>query len=126
LPRDKTRPSRVPKRDGAIAARIVALTMEPPSKPPTGRALRRRRPLASASPRLWRAHELEPHRVRRFKLSNDPPFVDKLRDAIGLYIDPPAHAVVLSVDEKSQIQGLDRTQPGLLMKKGRAGTMTHD
>ena len=64
--------------------------------------------------------------MRRFKLSNDPVFVDKLRDAIGLYVDPPAHAVVLSVDEKSQIQALDRTQPGLLMKKGRAGTMTHD
>src|SRR5205823_4796997 len=63
---------------------------------------------------------------RRFKLSNDPKFVEKLRDVVGLYLDPPAHAVVLSADEKSQIQALDRTQPGLPMKKGRCGTMTHD
>ena len=76
--------------------------------------------------RIWRAHGLQPHRIRRFKLSKDPEFVDKLRDVVGLYVDPPAHAVVLSVDEKSQIQALDRTQPGLPIKKGRAGTMTHD
>ena len=63
---------------------------------------------------------------RSFKLSNDPKFAEKLKDVVGLYIDPPAHAVVLSVDEKTQIQALDRTQPGLPMKKGRAGTMTHD
>ena len=69
---------------------------------------------------------LQPHRVRQFKLSNDPKFVDKLRDVVGLYVDPPAHAIVLSVDEKSQIQALDRTKPGLPLKKGRAGTMTHD
>jgi DDE superfamily endonuclease len=65
-------------------------------------------------------------RIRTFKLSNDPQFAAKVRDIVGLYVDPPAHAVVLSVDEKSQIQALDRTQPGLPMKKGRAGTMTHD
>ena len=76
--------------------------------------------------RIWRTHGLQPHRVRQFKLSNDPNFVDKLRDVVGLYVDPPAHAIVLSVDEKSQIQALDRTQPGLPMKKGRAGTITHD
>lgn len=64
--------------------------------------------------------------MRRFKLSNDPNFVEKLRDVVGLYVNPPEHAVVLSVDEKSQIQALDRTQPGLPMKKGKAGTMTHD
>ena len=64
--------------------------------------------------------------MRQFKLSNDPRFVDKLRDVVGLYVDPPAHAIVLSGDEKSQIQALDRTQPGLPLKKGRAGTMTHD
>ena len=63
---------------------------------------------------------------RQFKLSNDPQFAAKLRDIVGLYVDPPAHAVVLSIDEKSQIQALDRTQPGLPMKKGRCGTMTHD
>ena len=76
--------------------------------------------------RIRRAHGLQPHRVRQFKLSNDPEFVTKLRDVVGLYVDPPAHAIVLSVDEKSQIQALDRTQPGLPLKKGRAGTMTHD
>jgi transposase len=80
----------------------------------------------SSVQRIWRSHGLAPHRVRQFKLSNDPKFADKLKDVVGLYVDPPAHAVVLSVDEKSQIQALDRTQPGLPMKKGRAGTMTHD
>jgi hypothetical protein len=81
---------------------------------------------ASSVQRIWRTHGLQPHRVHQFKLSNDPKFIDKLRDVVGLYVDPPAHAIVLSVDEKSQIQALDRTQPGLPMKKGRAGTMTHD
>ena len=76
--------------------------------------------------RIWHAHELKPHLVRTFKLSNDKHFVEKLRDVIGLYLNPPEHALVLCVDEKSQIQALDRTQPGLPMKKGRAGTMTHD
>ena len=76
--------------------------------------------------RIWAAHGLQPHRVRTFKLSADPAFAAKLRDVVGLHVDPPVHAVVLSVDEKSQIQALDRTQPGLPMKKGRAGTMTHD
>jgi hypothetical protein len=76
--------------------------------------------------RIWRTHGLQPHRVRRFKLSRDPESVPKLRDIVGLYVDPPAHAIVLSVDEKSQIQALDRTQPGLPLKLGRLGTMTHD
>ena len=76
--------------------------------------------------RVWRSHGLQPHRIRTFKLSNDPHFAAKVRDIVGLYVDPPAHAVVLSIDEKSQIQALDRTQPGLPMKRGRAGTMTHD
>jgi hypothetical protein len=80
----------------------------------------------SSVQRIWRAHGLQPHRLRQFKLSNDPRFIDKLRDVVGLYVDPPAHAIVLSVDEKSQIQALDRTQPGPSLKKGRAGTMTHD
>ena len=76
--------------------------------------------------RILEAHQLAPHRIRTFKLSNDPKFAEKLKDIVGLYVDPPDHAVVLSVDEKSQIQALDRTQPGLPMKPGRAGTMTHD
>src|SRR5215469_8106572 len=76
--------------------------------------------------RIWAGQGLQPHRVRSFKISNDPKFADKLKDVVGLYVDPPAHAVVLSIDEKSQIQALDRTQPGLPIKKGRCATMTHD
>jgi hypothetical protein len=72
---------------------------------------------ASSVQRIWRAYGLRPHQVQQFKLSNDPKFIDKLRDVVGLYVNPPAHAIVLSVDEKSQIQALDRAQPGLPMKK---------
>jgi transposase len=80
----------------------------------------------SSVQRIWRSHGLQPHRMRTFKLSTDPKFAEKVRDIVGLYVDPPAHTVVLSVDEKSQIQALDRTQPGLPLKQGRCGTMTHD
>lgn len=76
--------------------------------------------------RVWEAHGLQPHRVKTFKLSKDARFVEKLADVVGLYLNPPEKALVLCVDEKSQIQALDRTQPGLPMKKGRCGTMTHD
>lgn len=76
--------------------------------------------------RVWSAHQIKPHLLRTFKLSKDPHFTEKLRDVVGLYLDPPEHALVLSVDEKSGIQALDRTQPGLPLKKGRCGTMTHD
>ena len=76
--------------------------------------------------RIWRAHGLKPHQVRTFKLSRDPAFTEKLEDIVGLYLNPPEHALVLCADEKSQIQALDRTQPGLPMKKGRSGTMTDD
>ena len=76
--------------------------------------------------RIWAAHGLKPHLTRSFKLSSDPKFCEKVQDIVGLYLDPPDKALVLSVDEKSQIQALDRTQPGLPLKKGRAGTMTHD
>jgi len=76
--------------------------------------------------RIWRANGLKPHRVESFKVSNDPHFADKLEAIVGLYLNPPEHALVLSVDEKSQIQALDRTQPGLPLKKGRGQTMTHD
>ena len=76
--------------------------------------------------RIWHAHGLQPHRVETFKLSKDKRFVEKLTDVVGVYLNPPDKAVVLCVDEKSQIQALDRTQPGLPMKKGRCGTMTHD
>ena len=88
------------------------------------------RPTLGISPasvrRIWTRHGLKPHLVRTFKVSNDPHFADKLEDIVGLYLNPPANALVFSVDEKSQIQALDRTQPGLPIKKGRAGTMTHD
>ena len=76
--------------------------------------------------RIWDAHGLEPHRTRKYKLSRDKQFVEKLTDVVGLYLNPPDKALVICVDEKSQIQALDRTQPGLPMKKGRCGTMTHD
>jgi transposase len=127
---DKTRPSRIAPLGPEVAERVVALTRnDPPCEAThwTGAMMAKVSGIsASAVRRIWRAHGLQPHKIKQFKLSNDPKFVEKLRDVVGLYVDPPAHAIVLSVDEKSQIQALDRTQPGLPMKKGRAGTMTHD
>ena len=76
--------------------------------------------------RIWQSHGLQPHRTKPFKLSRDPRFLEKLTDVVGLYLNPPEKALVVCVDEKSQIQALDRTQPGLPLKKGRCGTMTHD
>ena len=110
--------------------RVVDLALGPPPGEAThwtGRMLAKAAGVSLRSvQRILEAHQLAPHRIRTFKLSNDPKFAEKLKDIVGLYVDPPAHAVVLSVDEKSQIQALDRTQPGLPMKPGRAGTMTHD
>src|SRR6187455_1836281 len=130
LLRDKTRPSRVKPLRQEVIDKVVTLTLaEPPGETThwTAAAMAEAVGISVSSvQRIWKAHGLAPHRMRRFKLSRDPEFVPKLRDVVGLYVDPPAHAVVLSVDEKSQIQALDRTQPGLPMKKGRAGTMTHD
>jgi transposase len=128
--RDKTRPSRIPPLGREIAERVVALTLAgPPSAAShwSGAAMAKAVGISVSSvQRIWRAHGLRPHRVRQFKLSNDPQFAAKLKEIVGLYVNPPDHAIVLSMDEKSQIQALDRTQPGLPMKKGRAGTMTHD
>ena len=76
--------------------------------------------------RIWKAHGLKPHLLRSFKLSRDPRFIEKLHDVVGLYLNPPEHALVFSVDEKSQIQALDRIQPGLPLKMGKAETQTHD
>jgi hypothetical protein len=76
--------------------------------------------------RVWAAHGLKPHRINSFKLSNDKRFEEKLEDIVGLYLSPPEHAIGLSCDEKSQMHALDRTQPGLSLKKGRGQTMTHD
>jgi len=127
---DKTRPpGKAPVPPGNVAD-IVRLTQEPPPHEATHWTLRAMAKCAGVAPStvqgIWKAHGLSPHRWRNFKLSNDPNFVEKLTDVVALYVDPPAHAVVLSIDEKSQIQALDRTQPGLPMKKGRMGTMTHD
>src|SRR6516165_9991602 len=130
LLREKTRKPGLPPLPSALVDRVVELTLgEPPGEAThwTGRAMASATGVSLRSvQRIWVAHGLQPHRVRRFKLSQDPAFAAKLRDVVGLYLDPPAHSLVLSVDEKSQIQALDRTQPGLPMKKGRAGTMTHD
>ena len=130
LLRDKTRkPGKAPV-PAAVVARLIERTLDaPPGETThwTSRAMAGVTGLAiSTVQKIWRAHGLAPHRLRTFKLSRDPQFAAKVRDVVGLYVDPPAHAVVLSVDEKSQIQALDRTQPGLPMKPGRAGTMTHD
>jgi hypothetical protein len=130
LLRDRSRPpGKAPVATDRVAE-IVRLTQTSPPHEATHWTLRAMAKVAgvaaSTVQAIWKAHGLSPHRWRQFKLSNDPAFADKLTDIIGLYVDPPAHAVVLSIDEKSLIQALDRTQPGLPMKKGRAGTMTHD
>jgi transposase len=130
LLRDKTRkPGKMPI-PADIVARVVALTCSAPPHEAThwtGRAMAQASGLSLRSvQRIWQAHQLQPHRARTFKRSRDPAFAAKLVDVVGLYVDPPAHAVVLSIDEKSQIQALDRTQPGLPIKPGRCGTMTHD
>src|SRR5262245_13583504 len=128
--RDKTRKPGKPPLPAATVQRVIDLVTGPPQGEAThwtGRMLAKAVGISLRSvQRILEAHQLVPHRIQTFKLSNDPKFADKLRDVVGLYIDPPAHAVVLSVDEKSQIQALDRTQPGLPMKPGPAGTMTHD
>jgi transposase len=130
LLRDKTRPPGKPPLPPDTVRHVVELVLGPPPGETThwtGRMLATAAGVSLRSvQRILEAHQLAPHHLRTFKLSKDPRFADKLRDIVGLYVDPPAHAIVLSVDEKSQIQALDRTQPGLPMKKGRAGTMTHD
>ena len=130
LTRDKTRPSRIAPLPAATVGRVIELTNQAPPHQATHWTAPAMAKAVGISPssvrRIWVGQGLQPHRVRAFKLSNDPKFADKLKEVVGLYIDPPAHAVVLSLDEKSQIQALDRTQPGLPMKKGRCATMTHD
>lgn len=113
----------------AKEAEVVATTQKPPTHATqwSCRAMAKICGISKASvQRIWDAHGLKPHLVKTFKLSNDPHFIAKLEDVVGLYMNPPEHALVFCLDEKSQIQALDRTQPGLPMKKGRAGTMTHD
>ena len=124
------RTTRLMDRASQKAAKSLALTCsEPPGQVThwTGRAMAKAVGVSLRSvQRIWDAHHLQPHRLRTFKRSNDPAFAEKIEDIVGLYIDPPMHTVVLSIDEKSQIQALDRTQPGLPLKPGKCGTMTHD
>jgi transposase len=130
LLRDATRPPGKKPLSRPVVERVVHLTLHelpPDATHWSARRLARAVGIGhGAVQKIWAAHGLKPHLVRRFKISTDPNFAAKLRDVVGLYVDPPEHAIVLSVDEKSQIQALDRTQPGLPLKKGRAGTMTHD
>lgn len=130
LLRDKTRPPGIAPLERDLIDKVVALTLEPPTQEATHwtvRAMAKAAGIAASSVvKIWHDHGLAPHRWRSFKLSNDRAFAEKLHDVVGLYVSPPAHAIVLSVDEKSQIQALDRTQPGLPLKRGRGGTMTHD
>ena len=130
LLRDKTRPPGKPALPAPTVARVLALTCaEPPGEAThwTGRAMAKAVGLSlRAVQRLWAAHRLQPHRVRTFKRSNDPAFAAKVEDVVGLYMHPPAHAVLLSIDEKSQIQALDRTQDGRPLKPGHPASHTHD
>jgi transposase len=130
LLRDKTRKPGKPPLPAATVAKILAL---PCGEPPRGATHWTGRMVAQAVgvslravQRIWEANHLQPHRVRTFKTSTDPAFAEKVEDVVGLYMNPPVHAVVVSIDEKSQIQALDRTQPGLPLKPGKCGTMTHD
>lgn len=127
---DRPRSGRPRKITPEVEAEVVRLTLEeavPRGTHWSSRLMAERTGLHSTQiARIWRAHGLKPHRVKAFKLSRDPRFIEKLRDVVGLYMDPPERAIVFSFDEKSQIQALDRTQPSLPLKKGRAGTMTHD
>jgi transposase len=130
IEKDKARPGRFKPIAASKASEIVRMTLE---TTPAGLTHWSRASMAKAagvSPstvgRIWARHGLKPHRIESFKLSNDKDFEAKLHDIVGLYLSPPEHAVVFSCDEKSQIQALDRTQPGLPLKNGRCGTMTHD
>jgi transposase len=130
LLKDATRPSRVKPLTPEKIKQVVDMTLH--AKPPNATHWSVRSLAAAAGvsyssvQRIWRAHGLKPHLVETFKVSRDKNFAAKVADVVGLYLNPPDKALVLCVDEKSQIQALDRTQPGLPMKKGRAGTMTHD
>jgi len=123
LLRDKTRPARLAPLGPEVAERVVALTQgDPPGETThwTAAAMAKVASISVSSvQRIWRGHGLQPHRVRQFKLSIDPAFAAKLRGVVGLYVDPPAYAAVLSVDEKSQVQALARTQDLVPMKPAR-------
>ena len=128
--KDKTRPGRIPAIATKMRSKIIKLTLKTTPQGATHWSRTSMAAKAGVSPstvgRIWATHGLKPHRIKTFKLSNDRRFEEKLEDIVGLYLSPPEHAIVLSCDEKSQIQALDRTQPGLPLKKGRGQTMTHD
>lgn len=130
LEKDAPRPGRIPRIPEQKVRAIIEATLH--TKPPAAthwstRTMANAQGVSEATVRrLWRQHNLKPHLVKTFKLSRDKHFLEKLTDVVGLYLNPPDKALVLCVDEKSQIQALDRTQPGLPIKKGRCGTMTHD
>ena len=130
LEKDAPRPGRIPKISLRKIDAVVKATLQ--TQPPNAthwstRTMAKAQNLSEATiRRIWKAHNLKPHLIRTFKLSRDKHFVEKLTDIVGLYLNPPEKSLVLCVDEKSQIQALDRTQPGLPLKKGRCGTMTHD
>jgi transposase len=130
IEKDAPRGGRQPTKRNQVAAMIVERTTKTTPANATQWSTRSLAKELGVSPsmvyRVWHASGLKPHLVDYFKVSNDPRFIEKLVDVVGLYLDPPEHALVLSVDEKSQIQALDRTQPGLPLKRGRCGTMTHD
>jgi transposase len=130
LEKDAPRPGRIPSIPEGKVRAIVEATLQ--TKPPAAthwstRTMATAQGVSAATVRrIWRQHRLKPHLVKTFKLSRDKNFLHKLTDVVGLYLNPPDKALVLCVDEKSQVQALDRTQPGLPLKKGRCGTMTHD
>lgn len=130
LEKDAPRPGRIPRISQRKIKAVIEATLH--SKPPNAthwstRTMAEAQKLSEATiRRIWKRHNLKPHLMRTFKLSRDKSFVEKLYDIVGLYLNPPDKSLVLCVDEKSQIQALDRTQPGLPLKKGRCGTMTHD
>jgi transposase len=130
LEKDAPRPGRTRIISDRAVNKVVAMTLRQKPANATHWSTRTMAAAAGISEasvrRIWHAHGLKPHLVRTFKLSRDPNFAEKLEDIVGLYLNPPEHAIVLCADEKSQIQALDRTQPGLPIKKGRCGTMTHD
>jgi transposase len=130
LEKDAPRPGRLPRIPERTIRAVVEATLH--TTPPAAthwstRSMAKAQGLSEATVRrIWKRHQLPPHRIKTFKLSRDTRFVEKLCDVVGLYLNPPDKSLVLCVDEKSQIQALDRTQPGLPLKKGRCGTMTHD
>ena len=130
LQKDAPRPGRIPRIGKRKVRAVVEATLH--TRPPAAthwstRSMAKAQGISEATVRrIWKQHNLKPHLTKTFKLSRDKRFVEKLHDVVGLYLNPPDKSLVLSVDEKSQIQALDRTQPGLPLKKGRCGTMTHD